>query len=258
MGGLGDESIPSIKRGRPDDVALAFKRLLGRAVARLRAIRCVTIPTMRPISPHDDVLEIALPHYNGAFRRRYRLPALQLEWLKGVDDLATAWNDGLSEAEASGLIDASCATLSRIALRITPRFAIGFLDGDGRVHVQFPQVGDDSAYRSHNVVLVNPIGGDDNWSQVTRWVRQQSKKQRSASLAGLASERRPDYQEIDRMLRGHGDERAHALPPDEAFSASLAAEVQFIFEVPIETLRDWKHTLRRDRAAGKPGRPRNR
>ena len=45
------------------------------------------------------------------------------------------------------------------------------------------------------------------------------------------------------------------LPPDEAFSAARAAEVSYIYGVPVETLRAWKQRHRDELAAKKPGAP---
>ena len=77
-------------------------------------------------------------------------------------------------------------------------------------------------------------------------------------LAGLASEDRPDAAaNLDLLTRAvAAHERAIALPPDEAFSAERAAEVSYIYGVPVDTLRTWKQRHRSDLAAKKPGAPR--
>jgi hypothetical protein len=206
--------------------------------------------------PHDDSRDIALQHFNSVFRHRYRLPGLTAEWVadgEGVDDL---WAE-IPQIREGGVRDASCAVLARIALSITPRYAIGLLDGSGVAHVLEPKVGAEDAYRSRHLLMVNPLGGIDNWEDVARWVRRFAGEQaRRMDLAGLASEERPDFDAIDRMLRSEQRPRATVLPPDEAFSAALAAEVSFIYDVPVETLRAWKQTYRRGLAARRPGRPR--
>lgn len=46
-----------------------------------------------PHGPHADTLEAAVPHFNSAFRRRYRLPAVTLEALQADDGLAEAFED---------------------------------------------------------------------------------------------------------------------------------------------------------------------
>jgi len=108
------------------------------------------------------------------------------------------------------------------------------------------------------VLVVNPLGGHDNWTEVAHWVRRiGGEKARRTLLAGLASEERPDYEEIDRLLRSKPEHMpAIALPPDEAFSAAHAAEVAFIYDIPVDTLRAWKQRYRRELALGKPGAPR--
>jgi hypothetical protein len=219
------------------------------------AARCVTILPMYRTQPHDDELEVALSHFNSSFRHGYRLPPLKVAWLRGFDDFPEAWDEGLRTARANGLTDASCAMLARISLSHTPRYAIGYVDGKDKADV-FLGHGEAASYRSNHVVLVNPIGGIDNWREVGQWVRAASNRSRRATLAGLASERRPDYEAVDPMLRS--GTRARILPADEAFSATRAAEVSFIYDVSVETLRTWKRALRGDQAAGKPGRPRNR
>jgi hypothetical protein len=213
----------------------------------------------RSTPPHRDDRATALRHFNAAFRHRYALPALTAAWLETVDGLTERWAD-IAAIRADGVRDASCALLARVALSITPRYAIGFLDGNDRAHVQAPTTGDAGAFRSHHVLLVNPLGGYDNWAEVARWVRQSGgERARRMLLAGLASEQRPDYEEIDRRLRSEPEPRpAIVLPPDEAFSAALAAEVSFIYDLPIETLRAWKQRYRAERAAKRSGRPRNR
>ncbi len=214
--------------------------------------------TSRRNLPHADRLDESLTHFNEAFRHVYRLPPLQLAWLETRDDFPEAW-DSIGTVRADGATDAPCTVLARIALGLAPRYGVGFLDRDGRAHIQAPLDGDKEAYRGHAVLLVNPIGGYDNWSEVARWVRTHGgNKARRSLLAQLASERRPDYASIDRLLRENNTERAQILPPDESFSAARAAEVSYIYDVPIDTLRSWKQKLRKDLAGGKPGRPQNR
>ncbi len=144
-------------------------------------------------------------------------------------------------------------------LSFVPRYAIGFLDGNGVVTLNVPHRGDPLSYRSGHVILVNPLGGYDNWTAVSRWVRETAgTKVRRQELAGLASERRPDDEANDAMLRdaaaGHG--RAIVLPPDEGFSAARAAEVNYIYGIPIATLQAWRRTHRAELSGSKPGRPR--
>jgi hypothetical protein len=209
--------------------------------------------------PHPEDLATALAHFNKTFRHRYRLPALTAAWLTETRAVEEAWRD-LAAVRANGVRDASCAVLAKAALTRVPRYAIGRVDEDGRARVMAPTTADDEAYRGHHVLLVNPMGGDDNWSEVARWVRQVGGNvARRRWLAGLASERRPDRQAIDRMLRAAPeDSPAMILPGDEAFSQELAAEVAFIYDLEIETVRSWKRAYRRDLAGRKAGRPRNR
>jgi hypothetical protein len=212
----------------------------------------------RPQPPHDDSRESALSHYNERFRHRYRLPALTEQSLVDVPGLDEAWRD-IPLIRRDGVVDASCAILARVTLSILPRYAIGFLDARGVVHVESPHRQNDDAYRNHHVMLVNPLGGYDNWADVTKWMRQHaSEGARRTALAGLASEERPDYEAIDRMLRSAPDGRARVLPPDEGFSAVRAAEVAFIYRVTPQTLRSWKSRYRNELAARRVGRPRNR
>jgi hypothetical protein len=209
--------------------------------------------------PHSDDLDESISHYNRAFRHAYRLPPLQRAWIVSQEDFEDAW-DEIAVVRANDVRDAPCAVLAKLALRVAPRYAIGILDGEGHAHVQAPIDGDRQAYRGHSVLLVNPIGGYDNWKAVARWIQTTgSEKARRAELAGLASERRPDYEAIDEMLREAGSEGpARVLPPDEGFSAARAAEVSFIYDVSIASLRSWKRAHRRELAGGKPGRPPNR
>jgi transposase-like protein len=46
------------------------------------------------------------------------------------------------------------------------------------------------------------------------------------------------------------------LPPDEGFSAERAAEVSYIYGVPVETLRAWRIRHRSPLGAKRPGAPR--
>jgi hypothetical protein len=161
-------------------------------------------------------------------------------------------------ARAGGVPDASCAVLARIALRLAPRFAIAFVDASGRIHAQAPMEGDKSAFLSHHALLVNPLGGRDNWDEISGWFRTFASEQaRRIELSGLASEARPDYEAIDADLREAG-ERAIVLPPNEGFSNERAAEVSFIYDIPPETLRTWAQRHRRELRSSRPGRPRNR
>ena len=91
----------------------------------------------RPNQPHPDDRAIALEHFNDGFRHRYGLPALTALSVAAVDGLDERWAD-IPTIRADGVRDASCAILARIALSIAPRYAIGFLDVDDRVHVQAP------------------------------------------------------------------------------------------------------------------------
>jgi transposase-like protein len=50
--------------------------------------------------------------------------------------------------------------------------------------------------------------------------------------------------------------RAIVLPPDEGFSVERAAEVSYIYDVPVETLRAWKRRYRSKLGSGKRGAPR--
>ncbi len=209
-------------------------------------------------APHADTLEAAVPHFNDYFRHRYRLPTVTIEFLRRVpgldDELAN-----LATIRAGGVIDASCALVARVVLSVVPRYAIGFVDGSGRVSVDAPGEGDETSYRGHHVLLVNPIGGFDNWSSVARWVREVAgNKGRRAELAGLAAERRPDQAANLALLRhaaaAHG--RAIVLPPDEGFSVKRAAEVSYIYGVPVDTLRAWKQRNRAALAGKRPGAPR--
>ena len=126
--------------------------------------------------------------------------------------------------------------------------------------VQAPDEGEEASYWSHHVVLVNPLGGRNNWSSVASWIRLQGgEKARRAELAGLASEDRPDEEANWQLLTDasatHG--RAVILPPDEAFSQSRAAEVSYIYGVPVETLRAWKRKYRSELASRKRADPKN-
>ncbi len=78
------------------------------------------------------------------------------------------------------------------------------------------------------MLLVNPLGGVDNWVSMSRWFRRYAgTNARRTQLAGLASEERPDEAANLKLLwdAAATHRRAIALPPDEAFSAERAAEV---------------------------------
>lgn len=209
-------------------------------------------------APHADALEVAVPHFNAAFRERYRLPSVTIEALREVSELDELLGD-LPSVRANGVVDASCALIARLVLSIVPRYAIGLVHGQGRVTVLGPDEGDDESYLTGHALLVNPLGGPNNWTSIARWFRKYaSENARRAQLAGLASEDRPDEAANFELLRQaastHG--RAIMLPPDEAFSAARAAEVSYIYGVPVETLRAWKQRHRDELAAKKPGAPR--
>jgi hypothetical protein len=143
-------------------------------------------------------------------------------------------------------------------LSIVPQYAIGLITADGSIHLLGPDEGDENSYRHGHVLLVNPLGGRDNWTAMSRWFRRYAGvNARRAQLAGLASEERPDEEENRRLLweaaATHG--RAIVLPPDEGFSAARAAEVSYIYGVPGETLRSWKKRHRSGLATGRPGAP---
>lgn len=209
-------------------------------------------------APHPDTLEAAVPHFNEHFRSRYRLPRVTLRFLREVPGIAEEL-DNLASVRAGGVTDASCALIAHVVLSIVPRYAIGFVDGQGTIHVQAPTEADENAYRSHSVLLVNPLGGRNNWSSVACWVRTiGGDKARRMELAGLASERRPDEEANWRLLdeAASSHDRAIALPPDESFSVDRAAEVSYIYGVPVETLRAWKRRYRAELGAGRSGAPR--
>lgn len=169
-----------------------------------------------------------------------------------------AWAD-VSAVRDRGIADASCAVIARTVLAIVPRYAIGFVDGHGTVTVDAPDEGDPQSYWSNRVLLVNPLGGRENWESVARWVRTVGgDRARRTELAGLASEERPDRAANLALLRQAASEhrRAIALPPDEGFSSARAAEVSFIYDEATETLRAWKWRLRKDLATTTRGAPR--
>jgi hypothetical protein len=211
-----------------------------------------------PKAPHPDDLETVMEHFNAHFRHRYRLPAVTAEALRrDVEDLDDLLAD-LATAHADGVADASCALIARIVLSIVPQYAIGLLTGGEHLTVLGPDEGDKDSYGNH-VLLVNPLGGRDNWRAMARWFRQYGgTNARRTLLAGLASEERPDEAANLELLMSaastHG--RAIALPPDEAFSGERAAEVSYIYRVPVDTLRSWKQRYRSGLAAKKPGAPR--
>ena len=210
-----------------------------------------------PEAPHSDSLRTAIRHFNASFRHRYRLPVTTVRACRCADGFDEAWAN-IPVVRDGGVADASCVVIARTVLSIVPRYAIGMITADGSIHVLAPEEGDEESYRNGHVLLVNPLGGRDNWTAMSRWVRKYGgNKARRTLLAGLASDERPDEAAIRDLLwdaaATHG--RAIALPPDEAFSIERAAEVSSIFDVPIETLRDWKKRYREELAARKPGRP---
>jgi len=212
-----------------------------------------------PKAPHPDDLHTVLEHFNAHFRHRYRLPAVTAEVLRrDVEDLDDLLAD-LATARMDGVADASCALIARIVLSIVPQYAIGLLTGGEHLTVLAPHEGDKGSYLGGHVLLVNPLGGRDNWMSMARWFRRYGgATARRMLLAGLASEERPDEAANRELLMSaastHG--RAIALPPDEAFSGERAAEVRYIYDVPVDTLRSWKQRHRSGLAAKKPGAPR--
>ena len=207
---------------------------------------------------HSDHLDEALRHFNAQFRHRYRLPAVTADALRrdvqNVDDLLA----DLVTARADGVVDASCALIARIVLSIVPRYAIGLLTGADHLTVLAPDEGDEGSYLGGYVLLVNPLGGRDNWKWMARWFRQRGgTNARRMLLAGLASEDRPDEAANLELFRSpassHG--RSITLPRDEAFSTERAAEVSYIYGVPAETLRAWKQRQRSELAGRRPGAP---
>jgi hypothetical protein len=210
-------------------------------------------------APHADTLEAAVPHFNESFRVRYHLPSVTIQELRAVPGLDEDFAD-LATVRANGVRDASCALVAQVVLSIVPRYAIGYVDNSGKVTVQAPDGVNDEAYWESHVLLVNPLGGEDNWTSASRWFRTHGGKQaRRSELAGLASEDRPDEAAelaLVERARAVGYRGAIGLPPDEAFSAELAAEVSYIYDVPVETLRAWKQRNRAKLAARRPGAPR--
>jgi hypothetical protein len=208
-----------------------------------------------PSPPHGDTIVAALPHFNDRFRRPYGLPALTDPFLRTLGSDEDLFRDA-NAVRRSGVLDASCAIIARIALQLVPRYAAGLAHGERQVAVVDPDVRDDAPFLSGPVLLINPLGGLDNWRSLAKWFRSVEENRRRESLAGLASEIRRDYAVIDPLLRNGPDGRAAVIPPSEAFSASRAAEVSFIYDIPVETLRAWKRRYRPERAARKPGAPR--
>jgi hypothetical protein len=212
-----------------------------------------------PRAPHADTLEEALPHFNESFRKRYRLPSVTIQELRAVPGLDKDLAD-LATVRAGGVRDASCALIAGVVLSIVPRYAIGYVDDRGKVTVQSPFGVNDEAYWDSHVLLFNPLGGEDTWASASRWFQQHGgERARRSELAGLASEERPDEAAEDAMVaqaRAAGYRGAMGLPPDEAFSAERAAEVSYIYDVPVETLRAWKRRYRSELGSGKPGAPR--
>jgi hypothetical protein len=210
-----------------------------------------------PKAAHSDDIDQAIEHFNASFRHEYRLPSTTSALLREAAGFEEAWSD-IPVVRAAGVADASCAVIARRVLSIVPRYAIGLLTADGCVHVLAPDEGDDDSYGYGHVLLVNPLGGRDNWISMSRWFRRYAgKNARRAQLAGLASEERPDKAANLKLLLDaaatHG--RAIVLPPDEAFSSERAAEVSFIYDVPVDTLRAWKQRHRSGLAARRPGAP---
>jgi hypothetical protein len=158
---------------------------------------------------------------------------------------------------AGGIADASCAVIARLAAAEVPRYAIGLVNAEGRVSVVDMGVKDEASFLAGQVLLTNPLGVRDNWSEASRWFRRHiGKNGHRAALAALSSEQRRDYVEIDAALREHGPNApAMVIPSSEVFSKERAAEVSYIFDVPSETLRAWKKRYRSERAGRKPGAP---
>jgi len=213
----------------------------------------------RARAPHADTLEVALPHFNESFRQRYRLPSVTIQELQAVAGLDEDFAD-LATVRASGVRDASCALIAHVVLSIAPRYAIGYVDDRGKVTVEAPYGVNDEAYWDSYVLLFNPLGGDDTWGSASRWFHERGGEQaRRIELAGLASEKRPDEAAelaLVERARATGYRGAIGLPPDEAFSAERAAEVSYIYDVPVDTLRAWKQRYRAELAAKRPGAPR--
>ncbi len=202
-------------------------------------------------------MDEAVAHFNAVVRRRYRLPTTTAAAIEAAIGFDEAWSN-LPAIRASGVADASCAIIARTVLSIVPRYAIGFVTSRGQIDVQAPDEGDSSAYGNAHVLLVNPLGGLDNWQAVATWVRRTGgDKARRRILAGLASERRPDREATQDLLTQAAavSRKAVPLPPDEGFSAERAAEVGYIYDIDTETLRTWKQRYRSDSAGSRPGRP---
>lgn len=209
----------------------------------------------KPSPPHDDTVDAALPDFNGRFRHRYGLPQLTAPFLRTRGDDAELFRD-VDVVRSGGVLDASCAIIARIALQLVPRYTAALVHGERQVAIVDPGVREGAPFLSGPALLINPLGGFDNWRSLAKWFRSAEETRRREALAGLASEIRRDYAVIDPLLRNSQDGRAVVIPPSEAFSASRAAEVSFIYDIPVETLRAWKRRYRPERAAGKPGAPR--
>ena len=210
-----------------------------------------------PQTPHSDDLGIAVNHFNAEFRHRYRLPNTSSADIRRAVGFEEEWAD-IPVIRTGGVADASCAVIAKGVLSIVPQYAIGLLTADGSMDVLGPDEGDEESYLHGQVLLVNPLGGRDNWTAMSRWFRRYSgTNARRQELALLASESRPDEEENRRLLweaaATHG--RAIVLPPDEGFSATRAAEVSYIYGVPAETLRSWKKRHRSGLGTARPGAP---
>jgi hypothetical protein len=145
-----------------------------------------------PQAPHSDDFDMAVNHFNAEFRHRYRLPDTSSAYIRRAVGFEEAWAD-IPVIRAGGVADASCAVIAKTVLLNVPQYAIGLIIADGTIHVLGPDKGNEDSYLFGQVLLVNPLGGWDNWTAMSRWFRRYSgTNARQTQLASLASEARPN------------------------------------------------------------------
>ena len=179
----------------------------------------------------------ALAHYNNGYRHRFHLRALRDDELPTLPPL----DDTL------GLPDRACAAIARAVVDATPRYVVGTIV-NGTVYMADQDAVPPEELEGCNVIVENPRGGIDNWSDVSRLVRDLSLDHHEEAIALLAI--REEDEPGAWALGFHLIATSEYLPHDDR------AEAAYIYRVSEDTIGAYqtrhRPDLKRPASRGRP------